>query len=451
MSSMNTVYRTGPLVVDALGAPPDDRVERPIQARLARQAALAVGVVAAIVLAWAALAPLRGAIIAPGFVKTELNRKVVQHQEGGIVREILVREGQRVKAGDALLTVGDTRSDALLSLYEEQRLSESIRHARLSAEHALAAGFELPAGIDPGPAAQAYLARERTLFDARRKTLTEQIASLQAQRQATEGQLRALASQIEATRRGADLARDELDMHRGLARDGYVQRTRLLALERTLADYDSRVGEQGSELEQARQRLGDLQLRIVQAQNQYRQQAAAELKDAATRLAEIDEQLRPARDLATRQVVRAPVDGEVMSLRVAAVGESVAPRQPLLEVVPSAERLVVEARVATADIEHVQPGADAEVRLSAYEYRAMPMLPGRVATVSADRVTDASGEQTWFAIQVEVDASELDAYPGARMHAGMPAEVYVTTEPRSLLDYVIRPLTSFAARGMREP
>jgi HlyD family type I secretion membrane fusion protein len=419
--------------------------------RLGRWAAIAFAGGVTILLLWSAAAPLSGAVIAAGFVRTELNRKTVQHQEGGIVREILVREGQKVRAGDPLLVVGDVRTDALLDLQRQMWLAESVRHARLSAELTLARSFELPAGLERLPEAASSLARERALFEARRRTLQEQVASLEAQIEATEAQVRALGTQIASTRNGAALSREELALNQGLQRDGYVQRARILGLERNVSDYDGRLGEQQSEQALAQQRMGDLRLRVAQARNQYQQQAAGELKDSAVRLRELEEQLRPARDLSERQYVRSPVDGEVMSLHVTAVGEVIGPRQPLLEVVPANERLVVEARVAVEDIEHVQRDGPAEVRLTAYEYRKMPMLAGRVAAVSADRVEDPRTGQAGYRVLVEVGASELAAYPGARMQPGMPAEVYVTTAPRTLFDYVVRPLSAFAVRGMREP
>lgn len=440
-----------PALADALKPVMDAKTERPPVARLRRQAALAVAVVAGILAGWSLLAPLSGAVIAPGFIKTELNRKTVQHQEGGIVRQILVREGQRVKAGEPLVVVGDMRTDSLLELYQNQYLVESIRQARLTAEFELADGFALPSVVKSGPAADAYLARERALFKARRKTLDEQIESLQAQIEATESQMAALGAQIASTRRAAELAREELEINRGLLQDGYVQRTRILALERGVEDYRSRASEQSSELSLARQRVGDLHLRMGQARNQYRQQAATELKDTTTRLREIEEQLRPARDLADRQFVRSPVDGEVMSIRVAAVGAVIGPREPILEVVPEREQLVVEARVQVSDIEHVRVDGPAEVRLTAYEYRSMPMLKARVQAVSADRMEDSRTGAAWYSVLVDVEAGELAAYPDARMQAGMPAEVYVTTPARTLFDYVVRPVMISATRGMREP
>ncbi len=435
----------------ALDHPLQEGPDRTAWARLATQAALALGTIIATLLVWTSVAPLSGAIIAGGYVKTELNRKTVQHQEGGIVRRILVREGQRVKAGDPLLVVGDVRMDATLSLLQDQMASELTRKARLNAELDLAPDFQPPAGLTREKRATEYLNRERALFSARRKTLDEQISAQQTQYRDTEEQIKALEGQIAATQQAAALAREELAINENLLKQGFVQRTRIINLERTVADYDSRLGEYQSDLAQARQRLGDYRLRIAQARNQYQQQAADELKETATRIRELEERLRPSQDQVERNYVRSPVDGEVMALRVAAVGAVVGPREPLLDVVPLQEKLIVEAHVRPEDIEYVQRDGAAEVRLTAYEYRQMPLLDGKVIAVSADRMVDDKTGATWFNVLVEVDTRRLAEYPGTHMQAGMPAEVYVTTPPRSLFDYLIRPLTNFAARGMREP
>jgi HlyD family type I secretion membrane fusion protein len=438
-------------LADALRLPMDAGAERSAFSWLTLRTALTLGAVVAVLLVWSAAAPLSGAVIAAGIVKTELNRKTVQHQEGGIVREILVREGQQVKAGEPLVVIGDVRSDATLDLHRNQRVAELIREARLLAELKLSAVFAMPAALAKTPSGAEYMAREQALFTARRTMLLEQVASFEAQVRETEGQISALSAQIESTKLGGVNAREELEINRNLVQQGFVQRTRILALERVVTDYDSRSGEQQGERALAKQRLADFRSRIVQARNQYQQQAAAELKETVARLRELDEMLRPATDQVERQYVRSPVDGTVMALRVAAVGVAIGPRDAILDVVPAQERLVVEARVRPEDIDYVQTGALAEVRLTAYEYRTMPLLQARVLSVSADRLEDTRTGEAWFSVLIDVDTSELAMFPGTRMQAGMPAEVYVTTPARSLFDYVARPLMSFGRRGMREP
>jgi HlyD family type I secretion membrane fusion protein len=185
--------------------------------------------------------------------------------------------------------------------------------------------------------------------------------------------------------------------------------------------------------------------------NQYLQQAADELKDNLARLKETQERLKPSEDMVDRQLVRSPVDGEVMSLRVGATGTAVAPREPLLDVVPAKEKLVVEARIKPTDIDYVRAGGAADIRLTAFEYRRTPVLSGQVLAVSADRVEDQRSGASWFVATVEVDATKLRETPGLRMQPGMPAEVYIATPARSFLEYLTHPLNGFTARAMREP
>jgi len=404
-------------------------------------AVVPVAVVAALAGAWSVTAPLSGAVIAPAQVKVELNRKTVQHQEGGIVREILVRDGQKVRAGEPLVVVGDVRSDSTLKLLQDQLAAEKIREARAAAEAALAEHFDAPAR-----------SRERALFVTRRRILDEQIASLQAQIREAESQATALQGQIEATEMSARLSAEELRMNEELARQGFVHRTRILGLQRTEADYRARVGEYSSELAAARQRIADLRARIAQARNVYQSQAADELRDSSDKVRDLEERLRPSQDQVERQIVRSPVDGEVMALRVTALGAVIGPREPILDVVPGQEKLVVEARIRPQDIDYVRKDARAEVRLvNAFDSRSAPLLPGKVAFVSADRVKAADSPDSWFVATVELDAADVARYPGLRLQAGMPAELYVTTPARTLVAYLARPLEVFASRALREP
>jgi HlyD family type I secretion membrane fusion protein len=420
--------------------------------RLRRLAVVPLAVAASVLVTWAVIAPLSGAIIASGRVKVELNRKTVQHQEGGIVRKILVRDGDVVRAGQPLLVIGDVRNDAELSLLQDQLAAERIRYARASAEAALGTSFRAPADATmDAPTAKDALAREQALFDSRRRTLSEQVNSLSSQSRDAQGQAQALGHQIEAIETSAKLASDELALNEKLAGQGYVQRARVLQLQRDATDYRSRISEAQSELALARQRAGEIQARIAQARNQYQQLAADEAKESGARIREIEDKLRPSRDQAERQYVRAPVDGKVMGLHVAAIGDVVAPREPLLDVVPTREKLVVEARIRPQDINHVREGSAAEVRLTSFDARTTPPLPGAVTFVSPDLVTSQTNNETWFVATVEVDASSLAARAGMHLQAGMPAELYVTTPPRSLFQYLAKPFMAFTSHALREP
>jgi len=401
----------------------------------------------ALLLLWSMTAPLSGAIVASGQLKAELNRKTVQHQEGGIVRQILVRDGQLVRAGQPLVVIGDVRNDAELSLLQMQFAAERLRNQRATAEASLAATFAAAAA----GGTEEQLAQERALFAARRRTLDETIAALQSQIRDARAQSVAIEAQLDATQQSAQLSNQELAINQQLVDGGYLQRARVLQLQRVAADYKGRLAEQMSSLAASRQRVGDLAARIAQARNQYQQQASDEAQAAATKIREIEERLRPSRDQVERQYVRAPVDGRVMALRVSAVAEVVAPRAAILDLVPTREKLIIEARIRPQDINHVREAQAAKVRLSAFDARTTPLLPGKVAFVSPDRITAPDGREAWFLATVEVDAAALQGHPEVRLQAGMPAELFFTTPQRTLFQYLAKPLNSFASRAMREP
>ncbi|CAG1016645.1 Type I secretion system membrane fusion protein PrsE [Burkholderiaceae bacterium] len=445
----STTFVSAPATLAArlLECAPDDE-QRLVLHRLRRQVIGPLLVAGTLVALWSAWAPLSGAVVASGHVQAALGRKVVQHQEGGIVRSLLVRQGQAVRRGEALLVVGDVRSDAALDMLRKQADAERLRSERARAEMSLAPAFTLPADLKVSPEMQA---RERALFESRRRTLDEQLAAMQSQAQQARAQIGALAGQLQASQRSAELAREELGINSELVASGFVSKARLLMLERGVADTAMRAEASRGQIAEAQQQVSALGNAMAQARGAYQQRAADELKEATARLRELEDRLRPSQDQFDRQTVRAPVDGTVMALRVGAVGTAVGPREPLLEIAPSQERLVVELRIDPHDIEHVRQGDAAEVRLSAFEARSTPLLPAVVTSVSPDAVTESGGKQSWYAAQVEVKADALAAHPQLRLQAGMPAEVFVTTPPRSLLRYLLEPLGVFGRRALREP
>ena len=421
--------------------------------RQLRRAAGPLLATAALGFAWADVAPLSGAVVAPAEVKVELNRKTVQHAEGGIVREILVRDGQTVRTGDALLLIGDLRTQAELALLQDQWRSARLRAARADAEARGAPSFEPPADLAADPQAAEHVLRERAVFETRKRSVNEQVALIHDQLTQVQAQAAALESQIQATSLSARLSDEELAMNEKLVAQGFISRARVLGFQRVAADYASRIGEHRSDLAAARQRAGELRARISQLRLQQQTQATDELRDATAQVRELTERLRPSRDNVERQTVRAPVDGTVMALRVAGPGAVVAPREPLLDVVPAHEKLVIGARIPTQDVEHVSVGAAAEVRLLGSDARRRPLLPGRVVFVSADRMSDTAGARTWFDVTVEVERAALEQHQQAplQLQPGMPAELYITTADRTLIEYLARPFGLFTQRAMREP
>ena len=401
--------------------------------------------------AWADLAPLTGAVVAPAVVKVDLNRKVVQHQEGGIVREIHVRDGDHVVEGEELIRLDDVSVDAQLALLRTERDAERAKVARLEAERVYAAKPSFPRDLlrrRSDPKIQDLLAKEAGLFRARREALDTQIAVLHRQIGETADEEKALEEQLAAEARALKLQKDELSANEQLLAQGYVQKTRILTLERAVAEYEASYGQHQAQAAQARQHATELQLRILELRNQYAQSAADELKDATARLFDLEERIRPSKDASERQRITAPISGVIVNLRVFTPGEVIGPRDVLMEIVPDVQNLIVEAHIRPEDINHVQKGSPAEVRLTAYKQRITPLVNGVVSYVSADRLVDTHSHASYYTVHVEVDRESLR---GLTMQAGMPAEVYVRTDSRTVLDYLLAPVTESMRRAMREP
>jgi epimerase transport system membrane fusion protein len=400
---------------------------------------------------WTAVAPLSGAIVGPGFVKVDLNRKVVQHQEGGIVREIRVRDGDQVKQGQPLVVIEDVRVDATLDMLSIQLIAERAKGARLAAEASLAPKVVFPADIlrrENELKVVEILERERALFRSRRDSVDAQVTQLRAQIREAQAEAAALTEQIAAEERAISLQKEELAANEELLRQKYVQKTRVLTLQRAVAEYEVKHGEDRANLSRAKQKAAELELRIVTAQNTYKQQAVDDLKDATARMFDLEEKLRPSKDAAERQQVVAPITGEVVGLRVFTAGAVVGPRDVLMEIVPAEKTLIVEARIRPEDINHVQKGSEAEIRLTAYKQRTTPLVKGTVMYVSGDRLVDPQNNAPYYMAQIEVAPGALGEL---KMTAGMPAEVFIRTDSRTALDYLLAPVTAYLRRAMREP
>lgn len=404
---------------------------------------------------WIALAPIAGAVIAQGSVKVDMNRKTIQHQEGGIVKEILVRDGERVRQGQPLLLLGDVRVDAAYDSLRTQRDSELARHARLTADRILASGISFPDELlargNADPKVAEVMQREEGLFVARRQTLSEQTRLIEQQVRESEEESAALRRQIGAATRGLALQRDELDANRRLMAQGFVGAMRVKAVDRAAADYEAKIGEHQAELAKAKQRSSDLALRARTLENQFMQAAADELKESSNKLFDLEERLRPSRDAAERQRIVAPIAGEVVDLKVSTPGAVVGPRDILLDIVPTDGKLIMEGRIRPEDINAVAVGSSADVRLTSFRSRLTPVIEGRVIYVSADRLVERSTGTPYYTVHVDVDPEQLRLAGNLRLQAGMPVELLLKTSERTTLQYLLDPILAFTSKSLREP
>jgi HlyD family type I secretion membrane fusion protein len=413
----------------------------------------AIGVWLLAFVGWAALAPISGAVVAPGLVKVEANRQTVTHRDGGTVAQILVREGQTVSEGETLIVLEDARVDTAVEVLQTQLLAEQMRRARLEAEAARRSSWMPPplAGTGPTPErAREAVARESEAFTARRRTLDGQLAAARGQIADIDNEIRAHQRNNVASAEALRLLREELVANEKLMEENFVNRTRVLALGRGVAEYESRIQSTEAEMSQARQKKAELEGRLVGLERAYVQTATEELRDASARIVDLEERLRAGRDAARRQSIVAPVAGRLVDLRVNTVGSAIGAREPVVDVVPLDRPLVIETRVGAESIVDVRVGQSAEVRLLGTRQRELPMLDGRVTRVSADALVEPRSGLPYFAVQVEVQPPAEGFPPQIALIPGQSTEVYIRTSERTALEFLLEPLTAGLRRSFRE-
>ncbi len=405
-------------------------------------------------LAWLSLAPLASAVVASAFVKVDLDRRPVQHAEGGLVREVRVRDGQRVALGEPLIVLHDVVVDADLQRLSHRLLTERASMRRLEAEQlgerTLSFAPEALAAATTDARIAEHLATEQALFRSRREGLVGQVTLLRAQRERIVQEQQALSDQVLRAGESLGFQKAELETNRGLHQDGFISGTRIAQLEVAVADYSVKFGERRSELARAQQRAVESDLRIQSLEADYRQQASDQLKLTSARLSETEQELRKSSDAAARQVITAPVAGEVLNLRFPSPGAVVAPRETIADIVPNSPRLVLQAQIRTEDIDRIRKGQEADIRFTAFNARTTGLIRGAVLYVSADRLVDPATNLPHYTALIEADASSLAESGGLILQAGMPAEVYIRGEERTPLQYLLEPVTQVLRRAARE-
>ncbi len=402
---------------------------------------------------WITFAEISGAVIATGEIRVDTERKTVQHLEGGIVRKILVRNGDQVEIGQPLLSLD---SPQIVSATEQvllQLVAVKIEEARLIAERELLQAPEWPkvdGGIPHVKFTELVTAAQK-VFNSGRLALKNQSGLLKKQISQLHGQIRSIDDRLVAEQQVSATLQEELDAKLVLYQKQYIEKTQILALRRALAE---RRGEQarlrGTQAEIG-ERVAEFELRIDTLESEYRQQAITRLSDVQQILFSLQQQLLPLKDARRRLVVTAPVSGEVVLLQVHSEGGVIQPGQPLLDIVPKDSSLIVEMHIKVLDVTHIHLGQIADVQLSAFPTRTTPKVAGKVVYISADRILQQTpyGEQPTYVVHVELNKGEL-AENNLYLTAGMPAVIFIRTKSRTVLDYAIEPLSQNFDRALRE-
>jgi HlyD family secretion protein len=401
---------------------------------------------------WAAVTPLAEAAIAPGVIKVEGTRRTIQHFEGGIVRELLVRDGAEVRRGQVLMRLDQPQALQQTETLRSQRWALLAQDARLVAELDGATDIAFPPELAGANAARATDAinGQRALFEARRIALETQLTVLGARIEQFEATIRSAQSQREAQTRMLALLKAEEQNTDTLLRQGLARLPQLLAIQRQVASVEGNIADIGSQIERSRAQIAESEREMRRLRDTRAQEVSAEMREVRVRLAEAEERLRAAEDVSTRLEIVAPEDGTVLNQRFFTVGAVVRPGDPVFDLVPRGDRLVAEVNVQPNDIESIHPGLMAEVRLPGFKQRLVPFLHGHVTFVASDVTNDERRGLSYYRVNIEIDDAQLAALEGVQLRPGMMVEAMIQTGSRSFGRYLMQPVLDSFHRSFRE-
>ncbi len=406
-------------------------------------------------LAWATLAPLAEAAIAPGVIKAEGSRRSIQHLEGGIVREILVRDGDRVTAGQVLMRLDDTQSGSTTESARAARWSLLAQDARLSAEirgqDSITFPQELLTAANTDPRAADAVQGQKVLFESRLTNLRSQSAILQTRIDQAQHQIHSGQAQIESLTRQVALIRDEMQSVNELLRLGLERRPRLLALQRTEASLVGNRSDAEAQNARAEAQAAEARGQVQQLGFQRIQESSLEIRDVRAKLIETEERLRAVTDISHRREIVAPEDGTILNAKFFTVGAVLRPGDTVFDLTPARDRLIAEVNVQPHDIDIVHLGQNAEARLPAFKQRLVSEILGEVIFVAPDITIDDRTRQSYYRVQVRLSEQELARLPaGLHLVSGMPVEVHINAGHRTFMQYLLQPLIDSFSRAFKE-
>ncbi|NWG74602.1 MAG: HlyD family type I secretion periplasmic adaptor subunit [Rubrivivax sp.] len=408
----------------------------------------------ALFLLWAAWAPLGEGVVAPAKVSIETRRLAIQHQFGGVIRSLAVVEGQQVKRGDVLIELDDATTRAGFESVRQNYLAQRAMESRLLAEMAGAASIQFHQDLTaaPDPVAMQLMAAQEKLFAARRAAVAAERAAAQEQVAGLRGQIEGLEQVLDSRRARRELQATQLEGLRALAAEGYAPRNQVLRLEEEVADLGGAIADNLAQIQRARNAIAEIEMRMAQRQQELLTEASSQLAEVRREVQANEERLVATRAELGRTRITAPTDGQVVGLAVAGVGGVVSPGQRLMDIVPRQVSLLLDAQVPPHVIDRVRAGDAAEVRFSAFADSPTLVVDGRVLSLSGDALTEqlANGVSTYYLARIEITPDGLASLGNRNMHPGMPAEVLIKTGERSMLTYLLHPLTKRIAAAMKE-
>ena len=404
---------------------------------------------------WAVMTQISGAVIAGGQIEVDQNRQVVQHPDGGVVEAILVEEGNTVEAGEVLLRLDPTELQSELSIVESQLFELIARRGRLEAERdeqdTITFDPLLSETAADRPAVKDLMDGQQRLFEARRASIAQAIEQLDKQQDQIADQITGITAQQRSMDTQLALIERELVDQQSLFDRGLAQVSRVLSLQREAARMSGTVGELAANEAQARGRITEIDIEILNLQSQRREEAITQLRDIQSRELELRERRRALLERMSRLDVRAPLSGIVYDLRVFARRSVIRPADPVLYIIPQDRPLVINARVEPIDIDKLTIGQDVTLRFSALDQRKTPELIGTVKLISADAFQDENTGQSYYRAEIVLSEGEQAKLPvDTTLLPGMPVEAFIRTEDRTPIAYLVKPLTDYFTKAFRE-
>ncbi|HWK63933.1 MAG TPA: HlyD family type I secretion periplasmic adaptor subunit [Rhizobiaceae bacterium] len=431
-------------------------IERKVTRSASRQIVSALAICVALVGgigAAAAYAEIGGAVLGSGMVIVQGRTKHVQHRDGGIVGEILVREGQKVESGQLLFRLDDTVAKASLGIVDTQLEQLLAQEARLLAEQAGGAvPIQFPQELtdSPDPRAKLVMKGQEELYVSRRATrdgqkaqLTEQVGQFQEKAAALEAERAAVADNVE-------LLREQLEDATFLHKQNLLVDSQLISIRRENASLLGNMASLAAEIAEARQAISQAKLQLAQVDEQFYESVLVELDQKQTEIAKLREERVAAMDRLQRLEIRAPIGGYLHQLELHTIGGIVAPGDRLVSIIPADDELIVEAKIAPNDVDQVAPSQEARLRLTGLDRRTTPELYADVMDVAADLTTDQHTGMSYYVARLRIDEEDIEKVGAENLRPGMPVEVFVSTGTRSILSYLVKPIADQIQHAMRE-
>lgn len=404
---------------------------------------------------WAATTELSSAVVAPGVLVVDSSVKKVQHPTGGVVGELRVRDGDRVRAGDILVRLDETQTRAAAAIITKSVDELLARQARLETERDNISELAFPATLldrarDPASDAARAISAERSLFDLRRQAREGQKSQLKERSAQLQEEIKGYQGQVEAKKKEVDFIQQELGGVRTLWEKKLVPISRLTALERDAARIEGERSQLSGMIAQAKGKTAEIQLQIMQVDQDLRSEVGKDLVEARSKISELAERKIAAVDQLQRIDIRAPQNGVVYQLSVHTVGGVIAPGEQIMLIVPDADTLAVEVKIAPQDIDHVHVGQLAILRFSAFNQHTTPEITGAVSVISPDLTQDQRTGTSFYTTRIALKPEELERLGSVKLIPGMPADAFIQMGERTALSYLMKPLRDQAARAFKE-